>query len=45
MLANLPVGRMGTPEDIANAVVYLASSLSDYVTGESLLINGGRFME
>ena len=45
MLANLPMGRMGTPEDIANAVVFLASSLSDYVTGESLLINGGRFME
>lgn len=45
VLANLPMGRMGTPEDIANAVVYLASGLSDYVTGESLLINGGRFME
>ena len=45
VLADLPMGRMGTPEDIANAVVYLASSLSDYVTGESLLINGGRFME
>lgn len=45
VLANLPMGRMGTPEDIANAVVYLASSLSDYMTGESLLINGGRFME
>lgn len=45
VLANLPIGRMGTPEDIANAVVYFSSSLSDYVTGESLLINGGRFME
>ena len=45
VLANLPMGRMGTPEDIANAVVYLSSPLSDYITGESLLINGGRFME
>lgn len=44
VLADLPVGRMGTPEDIANAVVYLAGSLSDYMTGESLLINGGRYM-
>lgn len=45
VLAGLPMGRMGTPEDIANAVVFLASPLSDYVTGESFLINGGRFME
>ncbi len=43
--ANLPLGRMGTPEDIAHAVVFLSSSLSDYMTGESVLINGGRYME
>lgn len=45
VMAGLPMGRLGTPEDIANAVVFLASPLSDYVTGESFLINGGRFME
>lgn len=44
VLKDLPMGRMGTPQDIANAVVFLASSLSDYITGEALLINGGRYM-
>lgn len=45
VLANLPMGRMGTPEDIANLAVFLASPLSDYITGESVLINGGRYLE
>lgn len=45
VMANLPMGRLGTPEDIANLVVFLASGLSDFITGESILINGGRFME
>lgn len=45
VLSNLPMGRLGTPEDIANAVVFLSSPLSDYMNGESILINGGRFME
>jgi 3-oxoacyl-[acyl-carrier protein] reductase len=37
----VPLQRMGTPEDIANAVVYLASEESSFVTGQSLSINGG----
>ena len=45
VMANLPLGRLGTPQDIANLVVFLSSSLSDFITGESVLINGGRFME
>ena len=45
VLANLPMGRMGTPEDIAHVAVFLASPLSDYITGESVLVNGGRYME
>lgn len=45
VMANLPMGRLGQPEDIANMVVFLSSSLSDFITGESVLINGGRFME
>lgn len=45
VMANLPLGRLGTPEDIANLVVFLSSGLSDFITGESVLINGGRFME
>lgn len=37
-----PLGRIGTPEDVANAVLYLASELSGFVTGESLVVDGGR---
>jgi len=37
-----PVGRIGEPKDVANAVVYLASDLADFVTGESLVVDGGR---
>jgi NAD(P)-dependent dehydrogenase (short-subunit alcohol dehydrogenase family) len=44
IVANIPLGRLGTPEDIANGCLYLASDLSSYVTGVILDINGGRFM-
>ncbi len=37
-----PVGRIGVPNDIANAVVYLASDLASFVTGECLVVDGGR---
>jgi len=37
-----PLGRIGTPEDVANAVLYLASELSGFVTGENLVVDGGR---
>ena len=36
-----PLGRLGTPEDIANAVVFLASDLSSWITGHALVIDGG----
>ena len=45
VLANLPTGRMSTPEDIANAILFLASPMADQITGESLMVNGGRFMD
>jgi NAD(P)-dependent dehydrogenase (short-subunit alcohol dehydrogenase family) len=40
-LANVPLGRIGKPEDIANACVYLASDMSRYVTGACLEVTGG----
>lgn len=42
--AGIPMGRMGTPEDIAAAVVYLASAEAGYVTGQTLHVNGGMAM-
>lgn len=40
----VPFGRLGTPEDIAGAVLFFASSLSDYVTGQTLSVSGGLTM-
>jgi NAD(P)-dependent dehydrogenase (short-subunit alcohol dehydrogenase family) len=37
----IPVGRLGRPQDVANAVEYLATDLSDYVTGHTLVVDGG----
>ncbi|MCA1973505.1 MAG: 3-oxoacyl-[acyl-carrier-protein] reductase [Caenispirillum sp.] len=42
--AGIPLGRMGTPHDIAAAVVYLASDEASYVTGQTLHVNGGMAM-
>lgn len=42
LLKSVPVGRIGTPEDIANAVVFFASETSSYVTGQTLYVCGGR---
>ena len=39
--ANVPLGRKGTPTDIANAVLYLVSDASSYVTGQNLAVDGG----
>ena len=38
---HIPLGRAGTPEDVANVALFFASELSDYVTGEKLLVTGG----
>lgn len=43
-VANMPMKRAGTPEDIAHAVAYLASEEAAYVTGQTLSVNGGRYL-
>ncbi|MCS6803135.1 MAG: SDR family NAD(P)-dependent oxidoreductase [Chloroflexota bacterium] len=42
MLANTPLGRIGEPIDIANAVLFLASDEASYITGQTLIVCGGR---
>jgi NAD(P)-dependent dehydrogenase (short-subunit alcohol dehydrogenase family) len=41
MLAQIPLGRPGTPEDLTGAVAFLASEAAAYITGQTLLVNGG----
>jgi 3-oxoacyl-[acyl-carrier protein] reductase len=43
-LTNIPLGRLGTPEDVANAVAFLASEEASYITGHVLNVNGGMLM-
>ena len=45
MLAQVPLGRLGEGDDIANAVVFLASGSGGYITGETLHVNGGMLMD
>jgi len=45
MLASIPLGRTGTPEDIAGAVSFLVSPAAAYVTGTTVHVNGGMFMD
>ncbi len=44
LLGRIPLSRLGQPEDIAKAVVFLASPMADYITGTTIHVNGGMFM-
>ena len=45
MLSQVPLGRLGASDDIANSVLFLASGGGDYITGETLHVNGGMVMD
>jgi len=44
LLKQIPAGRLGSPEDIAEAVAFLASPAAAYITGQTLSVNGGMLM-
>ncbi|MCU0933218.1 MAG: 3-oxoacyl-ACP reductase FabG [Thiobacillaceae bacterium] len=45
LMERIPLGKLGTPEDIANSVAFLASDGAGYITGATLHVNGGMYMD
>lgn len=44
LIAQTPLKRLGTPDEVAKAVAFLASDWASYITGENLHLNGGLYM-
>ena len=44
LISRIPSARLGLPSDVSNTVGFLASDLSDYITGETIHVNGGMYM-
>ncbi len=44
LTTKIPMGRLGTGEDVSNCVVFLSSDSSSYITGETIHVNGGMYM-
>jgi len=44
LLKQVPLGRLGSPDDVAHAVAFLASPHASYISGETLHVNGGMYM-
>ena len=44
IISKIPANRLGKPEDVANAVFFLASPNSDYINGETIHVNGGLYL-
>lgn len=44
VLSNIPLNRLGVPQDVADAVLFLSSNMSSFITGETININGGTYI-
>jgi 3-oxoacyl-[acyl-carrier protein] reductase len=44
IISSIPANRIGTPKDLSSAVIFLASQESSYITGQTIHINGGLYM-
>ena len=44
IISKIPSNRLGSPDDVANVVIFLSSDLANYITGETIHVNGGMYL-